>query len=330
MTLGGIEMHRRKFLKTVAATGIGALASLHVTDKGFADNSEETKILPKRPFGKTGIELSIIGLGGVTVMKREQENVNNIVHEAVDRGVNYVDVAPTYGNAEALLGPALKGYRDKIFLACKTQNRKKDEASAELRQSLERLETNHFDLYQFHAISNMEQVETIFGKGGAIEAFEAARKEGLIKYIGFSAHSAEAALAAMDRFHFDSILFPINFALYYKENFGPQVVEKAKEKGVARLAIKAMAKHSWAKDADRSGFPNCWYQPVADSTLADMALRFTLSQPITAAVPPGDPKLFRMAMDIASRFTPITNEEDEELKKVAQSQTAKSIFSLNS
>ena len=324
-------MHRRKFLKTIATTGVGAFASLQLAGCGkkFTETAEDKKIIPKRPYGKTGEELSIIGLGGVVVMKMPQPDVNNLVHESIDRGVNYVDVAPTYGNAEALLGPALRGYRDKIFLACKTQHRKKEAAADELRKSLERLETDHFDLYQFHAISKMEDVETIFGEGGAIEAFEEAKKEGLIRYIGFSAHSAKAALAAMDRFDFDSILFPINFALYYKENFGPQVVEKAEEKGVARLAIKAMAKHSWPKDADRSKFPNCWYQPVSDPVITGMALRFTLSQPITAAVPPGDPNLFRMAMDIASQFTLITDEEKGELKKIAQSQDQESIFKLD-
>ena len=324
-------MHRRKFLKTVAATGIGAFASLQFAGCGkkIETTSEDRNIIPKRSFGKTGEELSIIGLGGVAVMKMLQPEVNNFVHEAIDRGVNYVDVAPTYGNAEVLLGPALRGYRDKIFLACKTQKRKKEEAAAELRQSLERLETDHFDLYQFHAISNMEDVETIFSEDGAIEAFEEARKQGLIRYIGFSAHSAKAALAAMDKFDFDSILFPINFALYHRENFGPQVVEKAEEKSVARLAIKAMANSQWPPNADRNEFPNCWYQPVSDPVIADMALRFTLSQPITAAVPPGDPKLFRMAMDRASHFTPITDEEDEQLKKIAQNQNQESIFKLD-
>ncbi|MGQ9629221.1 MAG: aldo/keto reductase [bacterium] len=276
--------------------------------------------MPKRPFGKTGIELSIVGLGGVTVMGMPQSEVNSLVSEAIDRGVNYFDVAPTYGNAEMLMGTALKGYRDKVFLACKTNKRMKEWAANELRWSLERLETDHFDLYQFHAISNMMDVEAIFGEDGAMEAFLEAREEGLIRYIGFSAHSVKAALAAMDRFDFDSILFPVNFVLYYKENFGPQVVERAEEKGVARLAIKAMARGRWPVGANRSEFPNCWYQPVSETDVADMALRFTLSQPITAAVPSGDPKLFRMAMDTASRFTPITDGEKEELKKIAQDQ----------
>lgn len=322
-------MHRRDFLKTMATTGIGTFASLQFAGKASAEMTEERKMIPKRPFGKTGKELSIIGFGGVIVIKMQQPEVNSLVREAIDRGVNYFDVAPTYGNgkAEELLGPALVGYRDKIFLACKTTKRKREEAAAELHRSLERLKTDHFDLYQFHAISKMEDVETIFGPDGAVEAFLEAKKQGLIKYIGFSAHSVKAALAAMDRFDFDSILFPINFALYYKGNFGPQVVEKAEEKGVVRLALKAMAKGRWPKDANREEFPNCWYQPVSEPGMADMALRFALSQPITAAVPPGDAKLFRMAVEIASQFTPITETEKEELKEIAQDQEL--IFELD-
>ncbi len=191
-------MHRRDFLKTMATTGIGAFASLQFAGKASAEMTEERKMIPKRPFGKTGKELSIIGFGGVIVIKMQQSEANSLVREAIDRGVNYFDVAPTYGNgkAEKLLGPALEGYRDKIFLACKTTKRKKEEAAAELHQSLERLKTDHFDLYQFHAISKMEDVETIFGPDGAVEAFLEAKKQGLIKYIGFSAHSVKAALAA--------------------------------------------------------------------------------------------------------------------------------------
>jgi len=322
-------MRRREFLKKMAATGVATFAGLQLAGCGkkIAATPEEEKLLPKRPYGKTGEKLSIIGLGGVTVSNTPQLEVNNIVHEAIDKGVNYVDVAPTYGNAEELLGPALQGYRDRIFLACKTQKREKEGAANELRLSLEKLKTDRFDLYQFHAITTMKDVDTIFGKGGAIEAFEEAKEQGLIRYIGFSAHSVKAALAAMDRFDFDSILFPVNFVLYHKENFGPQVVEKAEEKGVARLALKAMAKGRWPKDSDKSEFPKCWYQPVSDPRVANMALRFTLSQPITAAVPPGDPKLFRMAMDIASQFTPIKEEEEQELKEIAQNQNP--IFTLN-
>ena len=261
------------------------------------------------------------------VLKMSQQEANRIVYEAIDRGVNYFDVAPTYGNAEEILGPALKGYRDKVFLACKTLKRTKKEAMAELYNSLRRLGTDYFDLYQFHALSKMEDVEKIFAPGGAMEAFLEAREKGLIRYIGFSAHSVKAVLAALDQFNFDSVLFPINFVLYFRENFGPQVVRKAKEKGAAVLAIKAMAKGRWPKGADKSAFPKCWYQPVSDPEEASMALRFALSQPITAAIPPGDERLFKMALDIAAYFSSITPKEIEILKNLAQQ--AEPLFKLD-
>lgn len=319
-------MERREFLKQMSV-GLGALAGLPFAVKGLYPLFKEKKVMPKRPLGETGVQLSIIGLGGVTVRDMPQAEVNSLVHQAIDSGINYIDVAPAYGNAEELLGPALKGYRDKVFLACKTGQRKKEEAAAELRQSLKKLGTAYFDLYQFLGLSRMEDVETIFGESGALEAFLEGREQGLIRYIGFSAHSVKAALAALDRFDFDTILFPVNFVLYFKENFGPQVIEKAKAKGVARLAIKAMAKSQWPEGANRDEFPKNWYLPVSDPKEADMALRFTLSQPITAAIPPGDERLFRLAMKIAANFTPIQDEEIKELKRIAQDQVP--IFKLD-
>lgn len=310
-------MERRRFLKSMAV-GAGALAGLRCAGGKVLEGREG--MVPKRPLGRTGIELSTIGLGGVTVMKKPQAEVDAVVREAMERGVNYVDVAPTYGNAEDLLGPALRGYRDRIFLACKTTQREKEGAAQELRQSLRKLETDHLDLYQFHALTTTEDVETTFGPGGAVEAFVEAREQGLIRYIGFSAHSVEAALTAMDRFEFDTTLFPVNFTLYFREDFGPQVVKKAREKGVAILALKAMAKGRWMEGDDRSAFPNCWYRPTSDPEEAAMALRFTLSQPITANVPPGDVGLFRLSMDIASNFSMITAEEVTALKGIAQDQ----------
>ncbi|HLK57378.1 MAG TPA: aldo/keto reductase, partial [Chthonomonadaceae bacterium] len=128
--------------------------------------------------------------------------------------------------------------------------------------------------------------------------------------------SAEAALAAMDRFDFASALFPINFVTWQEGNFGPQIVAKAQEKGVARLALKAMARTNWREGADRT-HPNCWYEPLTDPRLAELALRFTLSQPITAAIPPGDPRLFRLALELGERFRPITEEERAELRAYA-------------
>lgn len=272
--------------------------------------------MERRPLGRTGQELSIVGFGGTVVMNVEPDEASRLVAEAVDRGVNYFDVAPSYGNAEERLGPALEPHRDQVFLACKTGKRAKAEAAAELRASLGRMRTDHFDLYQLHALTSMEEMEQAMGPGGAIEAFLEAREAGLVRFIGFSAHSVETALAAMERFEFDSVLFPINFVLYLQENFGPQVVERAQERGVGRLALKAMARTKWAEGQTRT-FSKTWYEPISDPEEAGLALRFTLSQPITAAVPPGEAQLFRLALDVAERFRPLAPEELEELRRRA-------------
>ncbi len=276
--------------------------------------------LPQRAYGDTGERLSIIGFGGIVVSGVEQEQANRLVAEAVEKGVNYFDVAPSYGDAEIKLGPALEPYRKNVFLACKTERRTKDGAAAELKESLQRLRTDHVDLYQLHAISDVRKdVDTAFGKDGAMEAFLEAKKAGRIRYIGFSAHSEEAALAAMERYEFDSILFPINFATFYRGSFGPRVMEAAKSKGVARLALKALARQQWPKDdPTRRQYPKCWYQPLTERDEAKLALYFTLSQPVTAAIPPGEESLFRMAVELAMGFRPVSQQEKQTLQQMAQ------------
>jgi len=268
---------------------------------------------PTRPYGNTGVHLSILGFGGIVVMNAEQAHANRVVAEAVERGINYFDVAPSYGNAEEKLGPALEPFRKNVFLACKTGKRDKAEAKQELQNSLERLHTDYFDLYQLHALYDKD-VDSVFMKGGAIEALAEARASGQVRYLGFSAHSAKAAVTAMERFPFDSVLFPTNFVTYHKTNFGPTVLKKAQELGVARLALKAMAHQAWCENhPHREQYKKCWYEPLTNPHHAQLALRWTLSQPITAAVSPGEEVLLRMAMDIVSDYEPITEAETTEL-----------------
>ena len=269
--------------------------------------------IPKRPY-RDEVSLSILGLGGMLLVGMEQSQSSRIVEEALALGINYFDVAPFYGNGEAeqKMGIALAPHREKVFLACKTLERSAKGARSELDHSLRQLRTDHLDLYQFHAVSDMEEVNEIFAPGGALEAFIQARDEGKIQYIGFSAHSVEAAMALLDRFQFDSVLFPVNFVCFARGNFGPQVIAKAKELNVARLAIKAMAHGPWRKGEKRK-YPNCWYRPIEDREMARQALRFTLSQGVTAAIPPGDERLFRIALELAPELDPMGTEERTQL-----------------
>lgn len=283
--------------------------------------------MERRAYGNTGVELSVLAFGGVIVTDTTPEEAGRYVAEAVDRGINYFDVAPSYGNAEERLGPALAPYRDNVFLACKTTKRDAAGAREELERSLALMQTDHFDLYQLHAITSDEDVERAFGPGGAMETFLAARSEGKVRYLGFSAHSVKAALSAMERFEFDSLLFPLNYVTYEIAGFGPQVMDAAQKKGVARLALKAMARGPWKEgDPHRSEYPKAWYEPLADRSEAEMALRYTLSLPITAAVPPGDIRLFRMALDIAESFKPLSDLELAAIRARAAQETP--LFSI--
>ncbi len=268
-----------------------------------------TASLPSRPF-RNGVELSILGFGGMVLVGMGQGNADAIVEESVGRGINYFDVAPFYGEGEAetKLGEALAPYRDGVFLACKTLERSAAGARSDLERSLRRLRTDHFDLYQHHAVVTLDEVEEIFSPGGASEAFAEARREGKVRFVGFSAHSVEAALAMLGRFPFDSILFPVNFICYARGNFGPQVLKRAGELGVARLALKAMAHGRWGRGEVRK-YPKCWYRPIDDRLLARDALRFALSEDVVAAIPPGDVRLFRMAVDLAGDLPPLTPAE---------------------
>lgn len=269
-------------------------------------------MLTRREYGKTGEQLSLVGFGAIVVMDETPEDARSHVSWAVDQGVNYFDVAPSYGNAEERLGPALAPFRNCVFLCCKTAQRDAGGASKELEASLKNLRTDHFDLYQLHALTTPEDVEEAFRTGGVMETVLAAKKAGKLRYIGFSAHSETAALLAMKQFDFDSVLFPINFASWTKGQFGPKVVEEAKKRDVARLALKAMAHGKWPEGKPHR-WRKPWYEPLDDPRKAELALRWTLSQDITAALPPGEWPLFQMAVNIATDFRPITREETSEL-----------------
>jgi aryl-alcohol dehydrogenase-like predicted oxidoreductase len=303
-------MKRREFLKQ-AAIAAAALAS---TNRLGASGTTPSNPIARRALGKTGEQLSIIGFGGIVVMDEDPGAAANIVAEAVDRGINYFDVAPSYGNAQERLGSALAPYRNKSFLACKTDGRLKDDSRADLEQSLKLLKTDHIDLYQFHALTKMTDLDKVLGPGGAIETMEAAKKEGKIRFIGFSVHSVETALAAIDRYNFDTVLFPVNWVLFSQANFGPQILKRAQEKKMGILALKGMARTVWPADQRHNHpEPKCWYQPARFPDEASLGLRWTLGHPITAAIPPGDERYFRLAMNVAQNYKPLEAAEEEAL-----------------
>lgn len=311
MGRGVISMKRREFLRRATAGSLGAV----VSGSNVAVPSPQCS----RPNSREGFntEISIIGVGGNLIKGNSQSKADWLVSWAFDRGVNYFDFSPEYGDAEERLGPALRPYRAHCFLACKTMKRDGAGARAELERSLRRLDTDHFELYQLHALWRVNEIEEVMAPGGAMETLVRARDEGLVRFLGFSAHSVEAALSAMDRFPFDSILFPLNVVSMLRGNFGLQVLERARALGMTCLAIKPMA---WTGLTDEgfSRYEKCWYEPIEDPYLARLSISYTLDLPVVSFIPPGDESLFRLALEIALEYRPLTEEERMDLFARAQ------------
>lgn len=316
-------MERRNFLKGLSTAGL-----LSILDPAYLSAKEKlqsgqrpTEPVPKRPYGRAKDMISVIGFGGIVVKDVTPQEASKSVSEAVDRGVNYFDVAPTYGNAQERLGPSLKPYRDKSFLACKTTKRDAAGAREELEESLRLLQTDHVDLYQLHAITTLDDVEQAFAKGGAMETFLKAKERGKVRYLGFSAHSEAAAHAALDRYDFDSILFPLSFPIWIKEGFGPSVHQRAKEANRGILALKAMAHQKWPQSVKRSERPwtKAWYEPFDEIDQVSLGLRFTFHLPTHAMIPPGHWELFKMAVELAQSgaLTPLNENEQVMVKGIA-------------
>ena len=252
-----------------------------------------------RKLGRTGLKVSIISFGGVMARNMLQEEVKKAVSEAINRGINLFDVGPTYGDSQDKLGPAIENYRQQIILTCKTEpDNSKEEARKDLENSLRLLKTDYFDVYQLHEVTDEDSLKKSLDSGGALEAILEAKEKGLVRYIGFSAHSEEYALKLMDLFDFDTIMFPTNWNYWLNYNQGEAVIKKARETNKGILAIKALAQRQWKEDETKDGYAT-WYKPLFDNDeLAKLALKFTLSKDIDTAVSPGDKKLLIKCLDL--------------------------------
>ena len=280
-----------------------------------------------RKLGRTGLEVSVIAFGGIMLNEVPQDVANQTVERAVSAGINLFDVGPTYGNAQDILGPALAPYRDKVFLACKTEpNQTKEEVKRDLENSLKVLQTDYFDLYQLHEVVDKNSLKQALASGGALEAIIDAREEGLINNIGFSAHSEWAALKLMDSFDFDTVMFPINWNYWLNESQGKKVIARARETDKGILAIKALAHRRWQEDDEKQDY-HTWYKPLFDNReLAELALKFTLSQDIDTAVPPGDIRMLDYSLEMLNNLAAplhLSKEEENKLREYANSHGGK-------
>jgi predicted aldo/keto reductase-like oxidoreductase len=314
-------MKRRSFLKTAGGVAGTCALGLHGVESAASGAIRQASVgLPRRVLGRTGEKISVVGFPGLALTHYDQDECTAGLHKAFDQGMNYFDVAPAYGrdgDCEIKMGIGMQGIdRSRVFLACKTKMRDKDGARQELERSLRRLKTDHFDLYQMHAIFTPEEVKQALGPGGAIETFLEAKEEGKIRHFGFSAHTTKGALAALNGFKFDTVMFPISFVDYHRMGFGKPVMELAAQQGVAVLAIKGMSKGAWPQGAERTR--KWWYRTTEAQEEVNLALRFALSQnPVVSAIPPSFLDLLDKAIEAGRTFRPVTDAETARLQAMA-------------
>lgn len=267
-----------------------------------------------RTLGRTGIKASVVAFGGIVVMGVEPKQASLAVSEAIDDGVNYFDVAPSYGDAQYKLGPALKPYRKDVFLACKTHMRSAKEAEIELDESLKALETDYFDVYQMHGIDAPEDLEQVFAPGGAMEALLKAKKQGKIRNIGFSCHRERSALYLMNQFDFDTVMHPINFLCMERSGKGQLLIKQAEKNNMGILAIKTLALRPYNEDEERS-LPNTWYYPITnDDELSALAMRYTYNAGNVVMISPGVKSYLDLMVKIESENPKLPEITAEELE----------------
>jgi len=270
-------------------------------------------MISKIQFGKTGHESSrtlfgAAALGGVT-----QTEANKTLEVLLKYGVNHIDTAASYGDAELRIGPWMKEHRKNFFLATKTGERTYDKAKAEIHRSLERMQTDHVDLIQLHAVIEEHEMEAALGPGGALEAAIEAREQGLVRFIGITSHTLHAPvihLRALDRFDFTSVLLPYNYPLMqnaeYVADFN-RLVDVCRDRNVAVQTIKSICRRPWG-ESER--FASCWYEPLVDQDALDKAVAYVFGRPELFLNTVGDIHVLPKVLEAASRFESMPSETE--------------------
>jgi aryl-alcohol dehydrogenase-like predicted oxidoreductase len=276
--------------------------------------------MEKRRLGRTGHLSTVAIFGAFAVSKSTQAEADVVMEQVIRAGVNHIDVSPLYGLAERRVGPWMPRERSRFFLGCKTRERTKQAAAEQMRQSLAALQTDRFDLYQFHEVVSIAELDKITGPGGALEAVVEARAEGLTDYIGICGHGWQmpaVILEAFRRFDFDTVLFPLNRVLMANADYrrdAEEVLRQCRARDVGVMIIKSVAKEPWG--AQRKVY-NTWYRPFDDAAHIQESVNFVLSHDVTGIATAGDPLILPLVLDAAEHFTPLSATEQDAIVATA-------------
>jgi len=248
-----------------------------------------------RRLGRTGHDSSVLIYGAAALAEVDQDTADASISEALDAGINHLDVAADYGDAELRLGPWMPRIRDDVFLATKTGLRDADSAWRQINHSLERLQTDHVDLIQLHAVGDTGELDRATGRGGSLEAAVRARDEGLARYVGITGHGHDAPathLEALRRFPFDTVLSPWNYTLSRRDDYAAAyaaLVEEVQHQDAGLMIIKSVARRNWPEGEKRY---STWYEPFDDQARISAAVTWVLShQELTGIATAGEVRL---------------------------------------
>lgn len=273
-----------------------------------------------RRLGKTEHASSVIAYGTAALWSVSQDDADQAIEFALSKGINHVDVAPSYGEAELRLGSYLKRHpRPDLFIGCKTNERGKREASEELHRTLDRLGRDKFDLYQLHAVCTKEDLDRAMGPDSAMEAILDARDEGLVTHIGITGHGWDAPathVEALRRFDFSTVMTACNLFMTQDPTFlasWRELMSLCQYKDVGVHVLKATARIAWG---DRDRTQTTWYEPFTDADDVKRAVAWALSQPVTTLCSPGDMSLLPTVIDAAEHYLTVSEPEQLSLLDV--------------
>jgi aryl-alcohol dehydrogenase-like predicted oxidoreductase len=272
-----------------------------------------SSMIPTQRFGRTGHDSTRIIFGAAALGAVTQDEADSTMELIRSHGINHIDTAASYGEAELRLGPWIEQHRSEYFLATKTGDRTRDEAYASIQRSLERMRTDHVDLIQLHNLVDEDEWQTAYAPGGALEAAVQAREEGLTRFIGVTGHGLTVArqhLRSLEKFDFDSVLLPYNYPMSLNAEYLADFEELASvcaERNVAMQTIKAITRAPWG---DKEQTAATWYEPLTDQGAIDTAVSWVLGRPGIFLNTVGDIHILPKVLDAAERFAERPADDD--------------------
>jgi aryl-alcohol dehydrogenase-like predicted oxidoreductase len=279
------------------------------------------------PFGATGHESSRVIFGAAALWAVSQRDAEPALELLLEHGINHIDTAASYGDAELRLAPWLREHRDRFFLATKTGERAYGPAREEIRRSLERMEVDNVDLIQLHCLVHPAEWDLAMSEDGALRAAVEAREEGLVRFIGVTGHGltvAEMHHRSLERFPFDSVLLPFSHVVMQDAQYArdvERVLATCRERSVAVQTIKAIARGPWGSKESSAA---TWYEPLVEQEHIDLAAHWVLGEPGVFLNSAGDLELLPRVLSAAERFT--ARPDDADMARLASEQRLSTLF----